>query len=291
MTLHPHIAPDLLLPARAPFDGAGILRFLRTRAIAGIDRVDELSYERLCRVGDRIGSIAVEVGDSGVALSVSDPLVYDANFIAERVRAIFDLDADPVAIGEHLSKDPLLRELVGRRPGVRIAGAWDPFEVCVRAVVGQQVSVAAASTILRRIVEKFGRRIEGAAGGLDLLFPDPAVLAEATTEHLGMPGRRCETIRLLSRAVADDALPLDGTHSLETVVAALLDLPGIGRWTAEYIALRGLSHPDAFPAGDLGLRKAVGGGTPVPEREILQRAESWRPWRGYAAMLLWGSLA
>lgn len=279
---------DAVLPARTPFDGAGVLRFLRTRAIAGLDRVGEGSYERLCRVGDRVGSIGIEVRDAGVALSARDPLVRDAAFLAERVRTMFDLDADTVAIGAHLAKDPLLRELVRRRPGVRIAGAWDPFEVCIRAIVGQQVSVAAASTILRRIVEKFGRRVEGAAGELDLLFPDPAVLAEASTEQLGMPGRRCETIRRLSREIAGDALPLDASQPLGSVLAALVALPGIGRWTAEYIALRGLSHPDAFPAGDLGLRRAAGGGTPVPERELARRAESWRPWRGYAAMLLWG---
>lgn len=291
MTLHPHIAADLLLPARTPFDGAGVLRFLRTRAIAGMDRVEDSSYERLCRIGDRVGSIAVEVSEAGVALSVSDPLVRDAAFIADRLRTLFDLDADAEAIGSHLSKDALLRGLLRRRPGVRIAGAWDPFEVCVRAIVGQQVSVVAASTILRRIVEKFGRRVEAAAGELDLLFPEPAVLAEAPTEHLGMPGRRWETIRVLSRAVADDTLRLDRVQELETIIAALVDLPGIGRWTADYIALRGLSHPDAFPAGDLGLRKVVGGGVPLSERELLRRAESWRPWRGYAAMLLWSSLA
>lgn len=278
----------LAISARAPFDAAGVLAFLRSRTIVAIDAVAGSTYERSCRVGDRIGFLRVEAGESALALTVSDALVPDLRFIVERVRRMFDVDADAEEIGRRLSQDPLLRRMVRRRPGVRIAGAWDPFEVSIRAIVGQQVSVAAATTIVGRIVEKYGQRVDSAVGAL--LFPEPAVLAGASLDGLGMPGRRSETIRRVSRAFADGALPLDGSRPLDEIVAALVALPGIGPWTAQYIALRALSEPDAFPAGDLGLRKAAGGGIPISEKELFRRAESWRPWRGYAAMLLWGSL-
>lgn len=282
----------LTLAPRAPFDFEGILRFLASRTIAEMDAVEAQTYRRHCRVGDAVGTIEIDANEREVALATSDTLVRDLRFVVERVRRMLDLDADSEAIGSHLGRDRLLKRLLRRRPGVRIAGSWDPFEVCVRAVVGQQVSVAAASTIMRRIIERFGDRLPTAEGEERLLFPSPETLASVPLEGLGMPRRRCETIREIARAVASRGIVLDGSTTLDTTVASLTSLSGIGNWTAEYIALRALSEPDAFPAGDLGLRKAAGeGGPPLSERELLRRAESWRPWRGYAAMLLWGSLS
>lgn len=230
------------IPYRAPFDWDGVLTWLGTRAIAGLEAVHDGAYVR---------------GPARVTHDGSAIVAHRA--AAARVRRLFDLDADPDAVHRVLARDPLLAPLVRKRPGVRVPGAWDPFELAVRAIVGQQVSVAGARTLLGRIAARHGLA--------------PAALAEAEID--GMPRRRAETIRTLARAVRDGEIVLGRDD--------LTRLPGIGPWTASYIAMR-LGDPDAFPAGDLVLRRNAG---IVSERELLARAERWRPFRAYAAMLLW----
>lgn len=226
---------------RSPFDWNGLLTWLAARAIPGVETVADGAYIR----GD------VRVWHEGDAVhTTAEPA---------RVRRVFDLDADPAAIHAALGRDRMLAPLLRKRPGVRVPGAWDPFELAVRAIVGQQVSVAGARTVLRRIA---------AAHTLT-----PERLAGVTVE--GMPRKRAETIRTLARAVTSGEIVLGRDD--------LTQLPGIGPWTAGYIAMR-LGDTDAFPAGDLILRRHAGD---LTERELLKRAEAWRPYRAYAAILLW----
>jgi AraC family transcriptional regulator, regulatory protein of adaptative response / DNA-3-methyladenine glycosylase II len=226
---------------RTPFDWNALLTWLGARAIPGVEVVDDGAYRR----GD------VRVWHEHDAVHTTEQ--------PQRVRRVFDLDADPAAIHAVLNKDRMLAPLIRKRPGVRVPGAWDPFELAVRAIVGQQVSVAGARTVLGRIA---------AAHTLA-----PERLAEVTVE--GMPRKRAETIRTLARAVVQREVVLGESD--------LTLLPGIGPWTAGYIAMR-LGDADAFPAGDLILRRNAGN---LTERELLKRAEKWRPYRAYAAMLLW----
>jgi AraC family transcriptional regulator of adaptative response / DNA-3-methyladenine glycosylase II len=199
-----------------------------------------------------------------------------------RVRRLFDLDADPLRIDAHLAEDPRLAPSVRARPGLRVPGAWDTFELGVRAILGQQVSVAGATTLAGRLVQRLGRPVPGGPAGLTHLFPTPEALAAADAASLGLPRARAAAIVGLARATAEGRRPLEPG---EGPVA----LAGIGPWTAAYVAMRAGRDPDAFPAGDLALRRALAGegGPAPPEREVNLRSEPWRPWRAYAAMHLW----
>ena len=178
--------------------------------------------------------------------------------------------------------------LVKKRPGLRIPGAWDPFECAVRAVLGQQVTVAAARTLAARLVARTGKQIESPVQGLTHLFPTPAELATANLDGLGITGSRIRALQSLSRAVADRQL--DFNASADEVIAGLTALPGFGMWTAQYIAMRALGEPDAFPTGDLVLRRmASDTDQPLSSRALDARADAWRPWRGYAVMHLWAA--
>jgi AraC family transcriptional regulator of adaptative response / DNA-3-methyladenine glycosylase II len=202
--------------------------------------------------------------------------------VVSRCRRLLDLDADACAIGAVLGADELLAPLVAARPGLRVPGAYDGFELAVRAVLGQQVSVPAARTLAGRLAERFGTRLEGTDGSPSLLFPGPADLAEADLSGVGLTTARQATLRALAAAVAAGSLALDhGADPAETA-ARLGELPGIGPWTISYVQMRAVGDPDAFPAADLGLRRALGalGGTAA-------RADRWRPWRAYAAVHLW----
>ena len=207
-----------------------------------------------------------------------------------RVRRIFGLDADPRPASAALASDPIVGPLVRARPGSRVAGTWDPFEIGVRAIIGQQVSVAGAGTITARLVERHGVPVAGLrALGLSALFPTPVVLADAELDGLGLTSARAAAVRGFSQAVYDGKLPLDRSVPLSELVEAVGAVDGLGPWTAQYLAVR-LGEPDAFPAGDLGLRRAVGRitGRAIPTRDDLEAlAERWRPWRAHAAMHLW----
>lgn len=241
---------------RAPYDWTGILNFLRPRAIAGVETVTEDAYER--------GGVRVTHGGDAVVVS-------DASE-APRVRTMFDVDADIAAIEKHFARDKVLGPLVRKFPGTRVPGTWDPFEMAIRAIVGQQISVAGATTLMARIASRHG--------------VTPQSLMRARTNP-GMPQTRWNTIRGLARAVERGEVAFERGATLDESIANLTRLPGIGPWTAHYIAMRALREPDGFPHTDLGIRKAAG---MISDRELLSRAEAWRPYRAYATMLLWRSL-
>jgi len=227
------------------------------------------------------------VADGDAAYVVARIDVDDVRRVASvvaRCRRLLDLDADPHAVDEALRADPMLRRSVEATPGIRVPGAVDGFELAVRAVLGQQVSVAAAHTLAGRLVERCGKPLTVARGALTHAFPDATAVADADLDGLGLTGGRVRTLRALARTVADDGLVIDPIADRDEVRRRLLALPGVGPWTADYIAMRALGDPDAFPATDLVLARALGA-------DGVARAERWRPWRAYAAMHLWkGSL-
>ncbi|MEO8035150.1 MAG: AlkA N-terminal domain-containing protein [Acidobacteriota bacterium] len=261
---------EVRLPYRPPFDWAGLLEFLRYRAIPGVESVTTEAYARTISVDGVHGVIRVRNGQNGLRLFVPRAFLHSLKAIGDRVRRLFDLFADPDTIAEQLGRDAAMASLVERWPGLRVPGAWDTFELAVRAVVGQQVSVAGATTLMGRMAARYGTPIDTGDPALNVVFPEPARLARA--RFGGMPASRVATVRAVAR------VDLDALEDLTTV-------PGIGPWTASYIAMR-RGDPDAFPQGDLALRKASGN---ISERELLARAEAWRPWRAYAAILLWRS--
>jgi len=286
----------LRLAYRGTLDWAATLRYLAARAISGVEQVHGDGYRRSVRLGEAQGWIEVtaEPGDGRLLLTARIDGLRALPSLVERVRGLFDLRADPARIAEELGADPALNSMVVRFGAPRLLAGWDGFEVAVRAVLGQQVSVAAARTQLGRLVALCGDELEhgDALEGTPLLFPTAQQVAAADLDAMPLPRSRRATLRGLAEAVAGGDVDLSPGVDPVSTRAALLALPGIGPWTADYISLRGLRDPDAFPAGDLGLRKALAGsGEPLTARDLEQRSEAWRPWRAYAAMLLWRSLS
>jgi AraC family transcriptional regulator of adaptative response / DNA-3-methyladenine glycosylase II len=285
---HVDSAPDCYrfrLAYRPPYDWQAMIAFLAARATAGVESVDGLHYRRTITIGGRAGTIDVAPSESkpALVLDVRFPEPSALLTIVERVRRMFDLSADPAAIREHLASDRLLKCALDAHPGVRIPGAWDGFELAVRAILGQQVSVQGATTIAGRMAAAFGAPIE-TDRGVDRLFPDPERLLDAPLERVGIMPARAETIRRLAKAVASGTMHLSPDGDSATIGSALTALPGIGPWTASYVAMRALGEPDAFPAGDLVLRRVAGN---LTTGELERRSQAWRPWRAYAVMLLW----
>jgi AraC family transcriptional regulator of adaptative response / DNA-3-methyladenine glycosylase II len=284
-------AHAMRLPARAPFDAAPLFAFFAARAIPGVESADAVSYRRAARIGAAAGVIEIRADDGprpGVIVgwtgAAPEP---SAGFVA-RLERMFDLAADVRAVGAVLARDPALAARWPRR-GIRVPGAWDPFEAAVRALLGQQVSVAAARTLAGRLVARCGTPLgRGARDGLTHHFPTPAQVAGANLDGLGLTGARTRALRTLACAVADGRVALRSDDGLDGFVARLCALPGFGAWSAHYIAMRALGERDAFPAGDLGVRRALATGARLPsEREVIARAERWRPFRAYAVLALW----
>jgi AraC family transcriptional regulator of adaptative response / DNA-3-methyladenine glycosylase II len=277
------------LAYRLPFDWDALLGFLRPRAIPGVEVVGEGSYRRTIELQGSPATIDVKPmpGAPQLLLQLGAPGATPLIPLVERVRRLFDLGADPLQIATDLSRDPELARKIRRRPGLRVPGAWDPFELCVRAILGQQVTVKGATTLSARLVRGFGRPVGSAGDGLTYLFPTPEALAEADLASLGMPRARGDTIRRLAATVARGELVLHAEDGLEGALERLQRLDGVGAWTAHYAAMRAFGEPDAFPAGDLVLRRALGNGAPLSAAALARRAEGWRPWRAYAAMWLW----
>lgn len=282
-----HLA--LRLAYRPPLDWRAHREFLRVRATPGVEEVDGDAYRRTFEWQGHEGTLEISpLPGHALALRVALPVVRGIARIVERVRRMFDLDADPLRIAEALAGHAVLEPLVRARPGLRVPRAWDPFELAVRAVLGQQISVRAATTLAGRLVEHCGRTVRRPCGNLTRLFPRPEAIAEADLSAIGLTRARAETLRGLARAVAGGKLCLDASIAPEQTVERLLAVPGIGPWTAQYVLLRGLGEPDAFPSGDLGLRRALANGHGLPSARELERiAEGWRPWRSYAALHLW----
>lgn len=283
----------LRLPYRAPYDFAHLLAFYARRTIAGVEVVAADGYRRSFVVDGVPGWFAVApiAGDCALALRVHHPMSSALGMIAARVKRMFDVDADPRALATAFRCSELMKPLIRRWPGQRLPGAWDGFELAVRAVLGQQVSVAAARTLAARVVATYGPPFaEGAVVGLTALFPTPDVLADARLETLGITRARAATIRGLAHAVLDGRVRFRAEQPLAAFTNDLVALPGIGPWTAHYIAMRALAHPDAFPAADLILRRCAGQRRTLSTRELETLSEEWRPWRAYAVMLLWRSV-
>jgi AraC family transcriptional regulator of adaptative response / DNA-3-methyladenine glycosylase II len=280
---------QLKLAYRPPYDWDAMLQFLGVRAIPGVEWVDGQSYRRTAKIGEATGLIQVEhdAPKHHLLLTITPSLSRGLIQVVDRVRTLFDLRADPMEITEHLQQDARLSPLVQRRPGLRVPGAWDGFEVAVRAIVGQQVSVKGATTLIGRLAAACGNPMATGDPHLSHLFPTPQQLSQADLSGLGLTGQRITAIQALAQAVRDGELVLGTAVSLDDIISQLIQLPGVGDWTAHYMAMRVFGEPDAFPAGDLVLRKVVGGGTAVSTKELQQMAEPWRPWRAYAAMQLW----
>jgi AraC family transcriptional regulator of adaptative response / DNA-3-methyladenine glycosylase II len=287
-------SPDaipLTLAYRAPFDWGALLAFLGARAVPGVERVAQETYLRTASVGEHTGWIAVTHEGGALRARVSPSLAKSLMPIVARLRRLFDLDARPDAIEAHLSRDKALRALVTRRPGLRVPGAFDSFEIATRAILGQQVSVRAARTLAERLVAAYGAPLASPHEGLARVFPGAARIAQANEGEImsiGLTGARARTLVSLARAVATGRLRLEGRLDVDALIGELVALPGIGPWTAQYIAMRALGAPDAFPDGDLVLRRALDARS---RRDVLARAEAWRPWRAYAAVHLWTSMA
>ena len=270
------------LAYRPPYDWAHIIAFLAARATPGVELVEAGRYQRTVVVNETTGTIAVSPAEQGAALTLDvqfgDPRALLT--IVERVRRMFDVGADPSIISRQLSGDRLLKRAAAAHPGIRTPGAWDPFEITVRAILGQQISVRAATTMAGRVAERWGTPIGTGESRLTRIFPTPVQLADAAFEEVGIIASRAATLRTLARAVRDGAVVFDGVSTIE----ALRGIAGIGDWTAQYVAMRALNEPDAFPSGDLILRRLAGD---LSARELERRSEAWRPWRAYAVMLLW----
>ncbi|HSS89735.1 MAG TPA: AlkA N-terminal domain-containing protein [Streptosporangiaceae bacterium] len=295
----------LRLACREPFDGRSLLRFLAARAIAGVEEVAQGRYARTIRVTGGSGVVELmpppacggaegraaptaRAGGAQVLLRVRLTSLRGIGQVVSRCRQLFDLDADPQAIAAALAADEALAPLVAAHPGLRVPGAYDGFELAVRAVIGQLVSVPAASTLTGRLAARHGIRLDGAAGPagpLSVLFPGPADLADADLAGLGLTSARQATLRALAAACAAGRLNLDPGTDPEETAARLAELPGVGPWTVAYILMR-TGDPDAFPGSDLGLRRAMEHLGFEPGR-----AGRWRPWRAYAALHLWAALA
>lgn len=291
---------DLRVPAGEPFDWPVLTAWLAGRAVPGVETVDEAGegsrYRRTIDVDGDPG--VVELGPllepGQLRMRVHLPHWHGLIHLVQRARHLLGLTTDLEAARRHLGEDPLLGPLLRARPGLRPAGCWDPLEVGVRAVAGQQIRVGAATEVMGRLVHRLGRGVPGLAPmGLGVLFPDAATLAEADLDGLGLTGTRVAAVRALATAVAESRVVLDRSIALEELVGGLLEIPGIGPWTANYIALR-LGEPDAFPAGDAGLRSSTArllGTERVSEAELARIALRWRPWRAIAAAHLWALAA
>ncbi len=291
-------ALTIRLAYRPPYAWTQMMRYLATRAIPGVEAVHEaggeLHYVRSVRLGGVEGWLRVShlAARSQVRVEAAGSLAPLLMPLAARVRSQFDLDANPAAIEAHLAQDDLLAAAIAQAPGLRVPGAFESFELAVRAVLGQQVSVAGATTLAGRLAARFGQPASTPYAGAMLHFPAPeelAALAPETVAQIGLPRARAATLVALARFAASGGLRFAPGASLDATVTRLRTVPGIGEWTAQYIALRALRFPDAFPAGDLGLQKAAAAapGARLDERALQARAAAWAPWRAYAAVLLW----
>ena len=282
---------------RPPYHWQGMLDFLAPRATPGVEVVEGDTYRRSFSLQGSGGKGSDGKGGDGyfevsldeardalrVRIQFGDP--QSLFFIIERIRAMFDLSADWATIVQSLRADPVLEGRVKADPGLRVPGCWNGFELATRAILGQQITVKGATALAGRMAHRFGKPFFGASG-LTHLFPPPEVLADARLGKIGLTGARAETIQALARAVCDGKINFEGVVDSDAFLNRLCEIPGIGKWTAQYVAMRALGEPDAFPSTDLGLLRAMNLAL-GSSRQLERHAEAWRPWRAYAAMYLW----
>jgi AraC family transcriptional regulator of adaptative response / DNA-3-methyladenine glycosylase II len=288
-----HIAEGLhcQLEFRPPFAWRSLLAYLQLRAIPGVEMADATHYRRTVAIDEHTGWIAVSQGKKDNALNVemSPSLTPVIGAVIARVKRLFDLGAVPDAVSAVLLQEPLLTDVVRRIPGLRVAGAFDGFELAVRAILGQQVSVKGATTLAGRWAQAFGTPVATPYPMLNRLTPTALEMAQVTADQiaaLGIVGARARCLSMLAPAVLEKRIVLTFAPNVEEQIEALMRLPGIGPWTAQYIAMRALHWPDAFPSGDLMLLRAAN----ANQKQLKQLAESWRPWRAYATHYLWQTL-
>ena len=287
------------LPWRSPFNWSGIAEYLAGRATPGVEQVAGDRYLRTITINGDVGVIEcrADVADGSVRLTVHGIATQSLFPLVQRVREMFDLDAPVADISKVIRADRALAKLLRHKSGIRVPGAWDGFELTVRAILGQQVSVKAATTLAGRIANQYGETISLPESvvvpdnelALNRLFPTAQKLARARFNNIGLVSSRAEAIRRVAQAVCNGSVSFDSAQDPEDFCQSLTSIRGVGDWTAQYVAMRALKHPDAFPASDLGLLKAIGVSGNAGIKELRRRAESWRPWRSYAAMLLWSS--
>lgn len=291
--------PDVLslrFDYRPPLNWATLLTFLGARAIPGVETVIDDAYLRTVKMGDHRGWVKVAPdpradGAAALRATMSVSLAPVAIRVLSKMKTVFDTRASAADIDEHLARDPLLQTAITANPGMRLPGAYDGFELLLRAILGQQVSVKGATTLAGRMAAAFGEAIETPTPALRFITPEAGRIATASVDQIakiGMPGKRAQTIRTVARAAADGELALAPGADPEVVRARLIEVPGIGEWTASYVAMRALAWPDALPLGDLGIKKALG---MTRARDIVARTEGWRPWRAYGAIYCWLGLA
>ena len=280
----------LRLAAREPFDGPGLVAFLGARAVSGAEEHDGMTLRRVLTLDHGPAVVALTAEPGGVRCELRLRDLRDLTAAVARCRRLLDLDADAAAIAAQLGEDPVVGAAVRIRPGLRVPRSVDPFEIAVRAVIGQQVSVQAARTVLGRLVAAYGDPLPEPDGGLTHCFPSPEVVAALDPDRLAMPRARGRALIALARAVDDEQLDLGPGADAEQAVAALTALPGIGPWTAGYIAMRALGDPDVFLPTDVGVRNALDRrGLASDPASAARLAEAWRPWRSYAMLHLWTS--
>ncbi|HEY6307333.1 MAG TPA: AlkA N-terminal domain-containing protein [Candidatus Angelobacter sp.] len=270
---------------RPPYDWKRMLEFLAARATPGVEVVELGRYRRSISTNGSRGYFEVSLDEGNNALIIRVQISDSGSLfsIIERIKAMFDVNADWAVIVRTLRTDPMLAGRVEAYPGLRVPGCWDGFEIATRAILGQQMSVKRATAVAGRIVKAFGQPFY-AANNLTHLFPPPKVLADADLHSVGLPGARADAIRALARAVCKGQISFERIADSDAFLARLCEIPGIGAWTAQYVAMRALGEPDAFPFGDLDLVRAL---VLKSSRELDQRSHAWRPWRAYAAMYLW----
>lgn len=287
---------QLRLSYRPPLAWEVLMEYFRGRLVPGVEEIVGSEYRRTLQLGDSEGWMRVypDQKEPVMHVAVSDSLSRVLGAVQTRVRRMFDLDAQPAAIGEVLGRDPLLAMVVEKFPGLRVGGAWAVFDLAVRAILGQQITVVAATTLSGRLTALLGKTTVTPFPNLHHLAVTPEALAAASVDDLcriGLVRARAAALIDLAKWTLEGGLTFAPGTDHEDAVARLVERPGMGPWTAHYIAMRALRYPDAFPAADLGLRKAVGGGVLASTKETQLRAEAWKPWRAYAAIALWKSLA
>lgn len=284
-------ALTLKLPYRTPFAWDAMLEFLKARAIPGVEAVSNGCYRRTISIDKVVGSIQVRpaAGRKELLLEADLPDTTKLMKVAERVRSLFDLTADPQEVASLLGRSETFDRTLHQWPGLRVPGGWDGFELAVRAILGQQVTVQGATTVAGRIVQRLGNPASPLPDtGLTYYFPSAEVLTKANLSGIGLTTAKITSIRRLAQLVATGELRLDEAADSTRTRQLLISIPGIGPWTVEYIAMRALRDPDAFPASDLGLRKGAStDNEPITGKQLERLAQSWRPWRSYAAMYLW----
>jgi AraC family transcriptional regulator of adaptative response / DNA-3-methyladenine glycosylase II len=286
----------LRLRYRPPYDWQSMLAFLQTRAIAGMEIVDNGTYARTVEIDGRTGSVEVShlPRHQSVSVIIRFPEVKALPAIVSRIRRVFDLGADIGTIDEHLSRDPQLAPLIAARPGLRAPGGWDGFELAIRAILGQQITVIAARRLAEQLVARHGKRVPAARAAhpsLTHVFPTAAVLARAESIEVGMPAARVRSLKALAEAVSADPSIFSAHSTIDSAITRLRAICGVGEWTAQYIALRALRETDAFPSTDIGLLRGIARIDPKCSTSscLEKHAERWRPWRAYAAQHLWTS--